>query len=188
MTRSVDVSPRTYQVESIPRLHRPPTGPSPEYEAIRAPELATIVAARTGETSETGWTQAFEWPAQGRISGVYGSQRILGGVPKAPHFGLDVAAPAGTPVTAPADGVVRLAHGPFLLEGNLIMLDHGHGLVSAFLHLSRIDVQEGQHVTRGEPLGRVGMTGRATGPHLHWALSWRTARLDPGLFVPEGGN
>ncbi len=184
------VAPRHYEIESIPSLRQPPPDapPDPVYDARRAVELAEIRDARAGDSDETGWQQAFAWPAHGRISGVYGSQRILGGVPKAPHLGLDVAAQAGEPVTAPADGTVRLAHGPFLLEGNLIMLDHGHGLVSAFLHLSRIDVREGQHVARGERLGLVGMTGRATGPHLHWALSWRSARLDPGLFVPEGEN
>lgn len=188
--RVVPIEPRHYDIESIPSLKQPPPDapPDPVYDARRAVELHEIAAARAGESDETGWQQAFAWPAHGRISGVYGSQRILGGVPKAPHLGLDVAAPPGSPVTAPADGVVRLAHGPFLLEGNLVMLDHGHGLVSAFLHLSRIDVIAGQHVARGEQLGLVGMTGRATGPHLHWALSWRTARLDPGLFVPAGGN
>ena len=189
-SRTIPVTPRHYDIESIPSLKQPPPDapPDPVYDARRAVELAEIVAARTGDSDESGWDQAFAWPAHGRISGVYGSQRILGGVPKAPHLGLDVAAPAGAAVTAPADGTVRLAHGPFLLEGNLIMLDHGHGLVSAFLHLSRIDVKEGQHVARGDLLGLVGMTGRATGPHLHWALSWHTARLDPGLFVPAGGN
>ncbi len=188
--RAVPVTPRYYDIESIPSLRQPPPDapPDPVYDARRAVELAEIAAARSGESDAMGWQQAFVWPVHGRVSGVYGSQRILGGVPKAPHLGLDVAAPAGAAVSAPADGIVRLAHGPFLLEGNLVMLDHGHGLVSAFLHLSRIDVTEGQHVARGERLGRVGMTGRATGPHLHWALSWRTARLDPGLFVPEGGN
>ncbi|QYE36076.1 M23 family metallopeptidase [Polymorphobacter sp. PAMC 29334] len=188
--RTVPVAKRTWQIESIPSLRQPPPDapPDPVYDARRAVELAEISAARAGDSDDSGWEQAFAWPAHGRISGVYGSQRILGGVPKSPHLGLDVAAPPGTPVLAPADGTVRLAHGPFLLEGNLVMLDHGHGLVSAFLHLSWIDVKEGQHVVRGEELGRVGMTGRATGPHLHWALSWRTARLDPGLFVPEGGN
>ncbi len=188
--RTVAIAPRHYDIESIPSLKQPPPDapPDPVYDARRAVELAEIARARAGESDENGWTQAFAWPAHGRISGVYGSQRILGGVPKAPHLGLDIAAPPGSPVTAPADGVVRLAHGPFLLEGNLIMLDHGHGLVSAFLHLSRIDVTEGQHVVRGAPLGLVGMTGRATGPHLHWALSWKSARLDPGLLVPEGGN
>jgi len=188
--RVVAVEPRRYAIESIPALRQPAPDapPDPVYDARRAVELAEIRDARAGDSDNTGWAQAFAWPAHGRVSGVYGSQRILGGVPKSPHLGLDIAAHAGEPVTAPADGTVRLAHGPFLLEGNLIMLDHGHGLVSAFLHLSRIEVTEGQHVTRGERLGRVGMTGRATGPHLHWALSWRSARLDPGLLVPVGGN
>jgi murein DD-endopeptidase MepM/ murein hydrolase activator NlpD len=188
--RTVPVAKRQWQIESIPSLKQPSPDapPDPVYDARRKVELADIAAARVGDSDESGWEQAFAWPAHGRISGVYGSQRILGGVPKSPHLGLDVAAPPGTPVLAPADGTVRLAHGPFLLEGNLVMLDHGHGLVSAFLHLSRIDVREGQHVARGTPIGLVGMTGRATGPHLHWALSWRDARLDPGLFVPEGGN
>lgn len=188
--RTVPVAKRQWQIESIPSLKQPPPDapPDPVYDARRKVDLAEIAAARVGDSDESGWDQAFAWPAHGRISGVYGSQRILGGVPKSPHLGLDVAAPPGTPVLAPADGTVRLAHGPFLLEGNLVMLDHGHGLVSAFLHLSRIDVREGQHVARGTPLGRVGMTGRATGPHLHWALSWRETKLDPGLFVPTGGN
>jgi len=188
--RVVPIAPRVYAVDSIPALRQPPPDapPDPEYDARRAIELGAIAAARAGDSDATGWSQAFAWPAHGRISGVYGSQRILGGVPKSPHLGLDVAAPAGTPVTAPTGGVVRLARGPFLLEGNIVMLDHGHGLVSAFLHLSRIDVREGQTVTRGDPLGRVGMTGRATGPHLHWAISWHAARLDPALFVAPGGN
>jgi len=188
--RTVPVAARQWRIESIPLLRQPPPGapPDPVYDARRKAELAEIAAARSGDSDDGGWDAAFVWPAHGRISGVYGSQRILGGVPKSPHLGLDVAAPPGTPVVAPAEGTVRLAHGPMLLEGNLVMLDHGHGLVSSFLHLSRIDVRAGQHVARGEALGRVGMTGRATGPHLHWALSWRDARLDPGLFVPSGGN
>ena len=188
--RTAPVAKREWQIESIPALRQPPPDapPDPVYDARRKVELAAIAAARAGDSDATGWNEAFAWPAHGRISGVYGSQRILGGVPKSPHLGLDVAAPPGTPVVAPASGTVRLAHGPFLLEGNLVMLDHGHGLVSAFLHLSRIDVREGEQVRRGEPIGLVGMTGRATGPHLHWALSWREVKLDPGLFVPEGGN
>ena len=188
--RTVPVARREWQIESIPSLKQPPPDapPDPVYDARRKIDLAEIAAARAGDSDEGGWDEAFAWPAHGRISGVYGSQRILGGVPKSPHLGLDVAAPPGTPVLAPASGTVRLAHGPFLLEGNLVMLDHGHGLVSAFLHLSRIDVKEGEHVARGAPIGLVGMTGRATGPHLHWAMSWREVKLDPGLFVPAGGN
>ena len=183
VTRSVAVEQRTWQVESIPSLHRNSSGPSAEYEAIRAPELAKIAAARAGETEEPGWTQAFEWPAKGRVSGVYGSQRILGGVPGSPHYGVDVAAPAGTPVVAPADGIVRQAGDLFSLEGNLVMIDHGHGLGSAFLHLSRTDVVVGERVKRGQVIGTIGTTGRSTGPHLHWSMTWDDTKIDPATLV-----
>jgi len=183
LIRAVPVGARHWQIESIPSLAQA-TRDDPAYDARRALEVARIVAARAGVTDEAGWTQPFAWPARGRISGVYGSQRILGGVPRAPHYGLDIAGRAGTPVTAPADGIVRLADGPLLLEGNLVMLDHGHGVVSAFLHLSRIDVAAGQRVRRGDTLGAIGQTGRATGPHLHWALTWNAVRIDPQLLVP----
>ncbi len=180
--RAIVVKPRQWRIESIPSLAQS-TVDDPVYDARRAIEVARIAAARAGVSDETGWTQAFAWPAHGRVSGVYGSQRILGGVPKSPHYGVDVAAKAGTPVLAPADGVVRFADGPLLLEGNLVMLDHGHGLVSAFLHLSRLDVHEGDHVRRGDRLGLVGKTGRATGPHLHWAMNWGSVRVDPQLLA-----
>lgn len=184
VTRTVAVEQRTWQVESIPGLRRPSTGPSPEYEALRAPELARIVAARAGETAETGWTQAFVWPATGRISGIYGSQRILGGVPGSPHFGVDIAAPSGTPIVAPADGIVRQAGDLFSLEGNLVMLDHGHGLGSTFLHLSRTDVVTGERVKRGQVIGAIGTTGRSTGPHLHWGMTWGNMKIDAQTLVP----
>lgn len=180
--RAVPVKSRQWQIESIPSLAQS-TVDDPVYDARRAVEVARIAAARAGSSDETGWTQAFAWPAHGRVSGVYGSQRILGGVPKSPHFGVDIAAKAGSPVLAPADGVIRFADGPLLLEGNLVMLDHGHGLVSAFLHLSRLDVHPGDHVRRGDQLGLVGKTGRATGPHLHWAMTWANVRVDPQLLA-----
>lgn len=116
---------------------------------------------------------------------MFGSQRIYqNGEAGAYHSGTDIARPAGTIVVAPADGVVVLAADhPFTLEGNLLMIDHGMGLNSAFLHLSRIDVKTGDRVTRGQAVGAVGMTGRATGPHLHWSLRWREARIDPLLMA-----
>ncbi len=185
VSRTLPVAGRTWQVESIPSLSLHKTSePNPAYEALRAAELASIAAARAGETTETGWTQAFVWPAVGRISGVYGSQRILGGVPASPHNGVDIAVPTGTPVVAPANGVIRLAGQKFSLEGNLVMLDHGHGLTSAFLHLSRVDVVPGERVAKGQVIGAVGMTGRATGPHLHWALTWDDVRIDAATLVP----
>lgn len=184
--RTVAIAPRVYEVESIPGLRQAPVNAplDPVYEALRKSETDETAAARKGQSDETGWQQAFIWPATGRISGVYGSQRILGGVPKSPHLGTDIAAPSGTAVLAPAQGIVRVAGRRFSLEGNLVMLDHGHGLVSSYLHLSRVDVVIGQRVERGDTIGAVGMTGRATGPHLHWAISWSDVKLDPALFVP----
>lgn len=174
------VTPRVYQIDNLPTLPPKPV-PDAEFEARRPSELAKIAAARSGATIATGWTQHFIAPAQGRISGVYGSQRILSGTAQSPHAGLDIAAATGTPVIAPASGIVRLAEGPFTLEGNLVLLDHGYGLVSAFLHLSHIDVIVGQYVGQGETIGRVGKTGRATGAHLHWGLTWTSVRIDPQL-------
>ena len=177
---TLSIAPRQYQIEVLPKLAPIPV-PDAEFAARRPAELAKIAAARTGSTIATGWTQHFIAPAQGRISGVYGSQRILSGTAQSPHAGLDIAAAIGTPVIAPASGIVRLAEGPFTLEGNLILLDHGYGLISAFLHLSQIEVMPGHYVEQGETIGRIGKTGRATGAHLHWGLSWTNVRIDPQL-------
>ncbi len=178
VTLAVPVAPRQWRLENLPTLPRLPQ-PSAEFEARRPVELAQIDAARRQMSKIDGWRQRFIWPAKGRISGVFGSQRIYAGEPGAPHNGVDVAGGAGAPVVAPADGVVVLAaDSPFTLEGHLVMVDHGMGLSSTFLHLSRIDVKRGQVVKQGDPIGAIGMTGRATGPHLHWGLRWREARLD----------
>jgi murein DD-endopeptidase MepM/ murein hydrolase activator NlpD len=132
-----------------------------------------------------GWAQHFIWPARGPVRGVFGAQRIYrGGVPAAYHSGTDIGAGAGAIVVAPADGVVTLAPPPaFSLEGNLVIIDHGLGLTSALLHLSRVSVRVGDRVRQGQEIGRVGATGRATGPHLHWSLVWNGARIDPGGVV-----
>ena len=177
------VAPRAWRIERLDTLARK-SAPTPEFMKLRTPELARIAAARAQDTGATGWRQSFLWPATGRLSGLFGSQRIYRGEPGAFHGGVDVARPTGAPVIAPADGVVILAAAtPFTLEGRLLMIDHGMGLNSAFLHLSRIDVREGQRVTRGQAIGAVGMTGRATGPHLHWGMKWREARIDPLLLA-----
>ena len=183
------IAPRHWQIENIDAPFHPPAMPDAEFARIRASELARIGAARRRETDAAGWRQNMLWPVKGRISGLFGAQRIYRGqdgqpVTGAYHPGLDIAVPSGTPFGAPADGVVILAADqPFTLEGNLLMVDHGMGLNSAFLHCSKLLVREGDRVAQGQPLGLVGMTGRATGPHLHWALKWREARLDPLLFV-----
>ncbi len=180
---AIHVQPGAWQIERLPTLPRV-SQPSAEFARRRAPELARIAAARGSDNDSGGWCQRFVWPAQGRISGRFGSQRVYAGEPGAYHSGVDVARPTGAPVVAPADGVVILAaETPFTLEGLLLMIDHGMGLNSAFLHLSRIDVKEGQAVRQGQPIGAVGATGRATGPHLHWGMKWHDARIDPALLA-----
>lgn len=179
VTATLPIAPGAWRIERLPTLRKVPV-PDAKFAAKRSGELARIVAARAMGSDAQGWRQRFVWPARGRISGLFGAQRIYAGEPGSYHGGVDVAKPEGAPVVAPADGVVTLAADPpFTLEGRLLILDHGHGLASAFLHLSRIDVRVGQHVRQGEPIGLVGRTGRATGPHLHWAMTWNGARLDP---------
>jgi murein DD-endopeptidase MepM/ murein hydrolase activator NlpD len=183
------VAPRAWDIE---RVDTPliPTKNSENFLARRKPELEAIAAARALKTDADGWRQSFAWPQKGRMSGMFGNQRVYQGKPGDYHGGVDVALPAGTPVFAPANGVVILAADhPFTLEGNLLMLDHGMGLNSAFLHLSRIDVKLGDHVTKGQQIGAVGATGRATGPHMHWGMKWNAARIDPILLsgpMPAG--
>ena len=190
LTQSLIVAPRAWRLERINAPLR--VGKSSEaFLALRRPELEAIAAARAKVTDAQGWRQTFIWPRVGRISGFFGAQRIYQGEPGSYHGGVDIAAATGEPVRAPADGVVILAatDKPFTLEGHLLMIDHGHGLNSAFLHLSRIDVKMGDHVAQGQQIGAVGATGRATGPHLHWGMKWQDARIDPLLIagpMPQG--
>ena len=184
-TRTLTIGPRAWKIERLPIGPRPGRTPSEEFARRRAEELARITAARARETGSEGWRQSFVWPAMGRISGLFGSQRIYNGTPGSYHSGTDIATgTSGTPFVAPADGVVILAADqPFTLEGKLLMIDHGMGLNSAFLHCSELIVREGERVRQGQLIGRIGATGRATGPHLHWSIKWRDARLDPILFT-----
>lgn len=178
------IAPRDWDISRLSSLPKYPV-PSADFARIRPGELAQIAAARSKTTDAAGWRQPMTWPVTGRISTRFGSQRIYAnGEAGSYHSGIDIARPTGTPIVAPADGVVILAAAsPFLLEGNLLMLDHGMGLNSAFLHLSRIDVKPGDHVRQGQTIGAVGSTGRATGPHLHWSLRWADAKLDPLLVA-----
>ena len=177
------VAPRAWRIERVDAPYRAGRTDA-EFASLRPAEVAQIAAARRIHTDAGGWRQAFRWPATGRQSGWFGSQRVYQGKPGSYHSGADVAVPTGTPIVAPADGVVILAADrPFTLEGNLLMLDHGAGLSSAFLHLSRIDVRPGDRVRAGQPIALSGATGRATGPHLHWGLQWRGAKLDPLLLA-----
>jgi murein DD-endopeptidase MepM/ murein hydrolase activator NlpD len=184
VTRTIEVAPRAWRIERLDTLPRV-SQPSAEFARRRTAELAQIAAARRQDHAVDGWRRRFGWPAFGRISGLFGAQRVYKGEPGSYHSGIDIALPTGAPVVAPEEGVVILAaDAPFTLEGNLLMIDHGMGLNSAFLHLSRIDVAVGDRVQRGQAIGAVGATGRATGPHLHWGLMLRGARIDP-LLVAE---
>ncbi len=183
------IAPRAWAIEHVDTPLRPPSaGPDASFMARRKGELAQIKAARARETGAQGWRQAMVRPARGRFSGRFGSQRVYQGQPGAYHSGLDIAGAAGTPYVAPASGTVVLAAtAPFTLEGHLLLLDHGMGLCSAFLHAAQLLVAEGDSVQQGQPLGLIGQTGRATGPHLHWSLTWRGSRLDPQLFLAPAG-
>jgi len=182
--RSLTISQRAYEVQRIDGL--PPKMVTPEpavLERIRR-EQALVAAARERDTAAAFFESGFIWPCLGPISGVYGSQRILNGEPRQPHFGIDIAAPAGTPVRAPADGVVVLVHPDMYFSGGTVIIDHGHGLSSAFLHLSRVTAGQGQRLRQGEVFAEVGATGRVTGAHLDWRMNLFSERLDPQLLVP----
>jgi murein DD-endopeptidase MepM/ murein hydrolase activator NlpD len=182
-TLTLAVAPREYDIERVDGL--PPSTVTPDPEALERirQEAAMVSAARARRDARTDYATGFAWPAAGRISGVYGSQRILNGEPRRPHFGLDIAAPTGSPVYAPADGVVTLVHPDMYFSGGTIVLDHGQGLSSTFLHLSRTLVEAGMSVRKGDLIGEIGATGRASGPHLDWRMNWLDRRVDPQLLV-----
>ncbi len=180
---SLHIEPRRYQIQRIDGL--PPQKVTPSERDLlrirRENELVRQARARLDE--RTDFLRGFIWPARGRISGVYGSQRILNGKPRRPHFGIDVAGPVGRAVVAPAPGIVTLVHDDMFFSGGTLIIDHGHGLSSSFLHLSRISVSEGQRVEQGERIAEIGATGRVTGPHLDWRMNWLKVRIDPQLLV-----
>lgn len=184
-TKDIDVAPGNWRIEQVDAALTG-SATTEEFRRVRAGELAQINAARARSEVSDGWRQRFIWPVRARISGLFGSQRIYRGTPASYHSGLDLAGGAGTVYVAPADGVVIFAADhPFTLEGNLLMVDHGMGLNSAFLHSEKLLVKVGDVVRQGQPLGIIGATGRVTGPHLHWSMKWRNARIDPLLLVPR---
>lgn len=183
--RRLNIASRSYQIQRIDGL--PPGKVSPDAEALKRirAEGAQVAGARKTDAARVDFLQDFVWPSVGPISGVYGSQRILNGQPRRPHYGVDVAAPTGTPVVAPAAGVVTLAHPDMYYSGGTLIVDHGHGVSSSFLHLSRIDVEVGQRVEQGQKIAEIGATGRVTGAHLDWRMNWFKQRIDPALLVPD---
>ncbi|MGQ0741783.1 MAG: M23 family metallopeptidase [Alphaproteobacteria bacterium] len=178
---TIDPITRSYETQTITGLPEAMVSPPPEIQQRIAREAAMVREVRKRDTDEIWFSERLDWPAQGPISGIYGSHRVLNGEPRAPHWGVDIAAPEGWPVRAPAPAVVSLAEPDLYLTGGTIILDHGHGVNTTYLHMSRLDVEAGGTVKRGDMIGAVGKTGRATGPHLHWAMNWFQVRLDPSL-------
>lgn len=182
-TVSVAVEQRRYRIERVDGLPQHTVTPDPEIAARIAREQAEVVAARQRDDDREDFLGGFARPVTGaRISGIYGSQRIDNGTPKSPHMGLDMAVPTGTPIRAPAPGIVSFAKTGLVLTGGTVLIDHGFGLDSSFLHMSRVDVEVGDRVERGDVIGAAGATGRASGPHVHWGFNWFDVRLDPALL------
>ncbi|MDH3314877.1 MAG: M23 family metallopeptidase [Gammaproteobacteria bacterium] len=183
--RRLEIAKRNYKIQRIDGLPPRKVTPKPEDMKRIHKEAALIKTARQRDEPRTDFLGGFIWPAMGRISGVYGSQRVLNGVPRRPHFGVDVAAPVGTPVVAPTDGVVTLAQPDMFFSGGTLVIDHGHGLSSSFLHLSEVLVKTGDRIKKGDLIARIGATGRVTGAHLDWRMNLFEARIDPQLLVGE---
>ncbi|WP_284735982.1 M23 family metallopeptidase [Dongia deserti] len=185
----LDIAQREFDIQRINNMEQAKVTPNPADLARIKADQEKINEVRGGAPTESqDFLVPFIWPAQGPISGVYGSQRILNGEPRAPHYGLDIAAPEGSPVVAPAPGWVRLVASDFFLTGGTIIIDHGFGVQSAFIHMKALQAKIGTYVRQGEVIGHVGQTGRATGPHLHWGMTWLDVRLDPAFWVPADGN
>lgn len=178
------VRAREYDIQKVSGIARRIMEPTAQdLERIRQ-EGAQVSAARRTDDPRLDFLQPFSWPLVGRITGVYGSQRYYNDVPGRPHYGIDIAAPTGTPVLAPASGIVTLAHADMFYSGGTLIIDHGHGVSSTLMHLSAVLVKAGERVEQGQVVARVGATGRSSGPHLDWRMNWFGERIDPQLLVP----
>ena len=180
-----EIKKRDYKLQKIAGISKKIMQPDPEAVARSVKESKLVKQARVKFSDSEGYKADFEWPLIGPITGVFGSQRVYNGVPKRPHYGVDVAAPTGTVANAPAPGVITLAYENMFFSGGTLIIDHGHGLTSSFLHLSKMLVQLGDRVEAGQAVAEVGATGRVTGPHLDWRMNWYNSKIDPQLLVGE---
>jgi murein DD-endopeptidase MepM/ murein hydrolase activator NlpD len=178
-SRSYTPTKREYDIQRVDGLPQNTVTPPADVTARIEKEAEDIYLARMNDMAGTGdFLGGFDWPAPGILSGIFGSQRIDNGTPMSPHYGVDMAAPTGTPIHAPADGVVSISADHYL-NGGFTLIDHGQGVSTSYLHQSKRLVKAGQRIRRGQLIGHIGQTGRATGPHLHWAMNWFQIRLDP---------
>jgi murein DD-endopeptidase MepM/ murein hydrolase activator NlpD len=183
VNRAISLEKREYQIQRIDGLPPQMVTPDPALMTRIKAELDKVHGVRKIDSDQLAFEATLEWPVTGPISGVYGSQRVLNGEPRAPHLGVDIAAPAGTPIHADSAGTVTLAEHDLYFTGGTVIIDHGYGLSSIYQHMSRLDVTVGQHVEQGDAVGAVGATGRVTGPHLHWGMNWYDVAIDPQLLV-----
>lgn len=185
VSRTLSIAPVTFPSTSVSGL--PPATVEPSDPALLARIQEEVLLKAEGFASRVDtddFRDGFAWPLDAyRVTSLWGAQRVLNGTPARPHYGIDLAAPQGSTIRAPAAGVVTFSRPDMHFEGGLVLIDHGQGLISAYLHQSRIDVTVGQRLERGQPIGRVGMTGRATGPHLCWRMKWRDRNMDPSLMI-----
>lgn len=177
------IAPRHYDIQSVTGVPQQTVEPPPEQLQRIVDEQKMVENARAVDSDRLDFLGEFQWPILGRISGVYGSQRIYNGKPGRPHFGVDVAAPVGAPARAPADATITLAQPDLFFSGGTLIMDHGYGVSSTFMHLSRLLVKTGDVVKAGQVIGEVGAIGRASGPHLDWRINWYKVRIDPQLLV-----
>ena len=184
ITKNINIKKRVYKTQIINGLEKKMVTPPKSFYDRIIRENKVIKEIRNLDSDIDFIFQKLNWPAKGIISGVFGSQRILNGKPKRPHYGIDIAAKKGTSVTAPIESIVRMAEKDLYYTGGTIMLDHGHGVTSVYSHLSLINVNVGDKVKKGQKIGEIGSTGRSTGPHLDWRINWFLERLDPALLVP----
>ncbi len=174
---------REYKIQRIEGIAKKIMNPNPKSVARAKQDSAQVRSARAELSLQSACSTGFIPPANGVITGVYGSQRYYNGKPKSPHFGLDYAGNTGDAVLAPADGVVSMFVPDMFYSGGTMIIDHGHGISSSFLHLSKSYVKAGEHVTKGQKVAAIGASGRATGPHLDWRINWFQVRLDPALVL-----
>ncbi|GGP66984.1 M23 family metallopeptidase [Shewanella saliphila] len=182
--KPLKIAAKQYKIDRITGISKKIMKPDPVAQARAAKDAKQTRAARDIFSEQQAFMQSFIWPVTGRISGVYGSQRVYNDVPGNPHFGVDVARPTGTVVVAPADGVITLAEPDMFYSGGTVIIDHGYGVSSTFLHLSKLYLKVGDTVVQGDKVAEIGATGRVTGPHLDWRLNWFQMRLDPVSIVP----
>ncbi|MDV7338029.1 M23 family metallopeptidase [Terasakiella sp. A23] len=183
VTETLNIDKQKYKISRIDGLPKKKVTPNPEASKRIIADNTAVKNTRNKVTLNTFFASGFDWPAKGRLSGVFGSQRILNGKPRSPHKGIDIAAPTGTLIKASADGTISLLHQGMFLMGKTVMIDHGYGLQSIYIHMNEIIVKEGQFVKKGDPVGKIGTTGRSTGPHLHWGVSLKNVALDPLLLL-----